>query len=217
MPVYGYCQCTVTIDTYATNTAMRNFPVSSWDGIRDAISAVPLCHPFWRVDPDLGLRPWKGPESPVSPQAPITPAFDVPLIPISHWVNGSAPPQYFRRTSSTPLPAVQHHIGPAQDEIDGGFWGRRHPCTEPDCDIVLSSAEHLVRHVNTVHKNLKPYPCTEPGCGKRFRDANARTVHVDTVHKNLRPYPCTEPGCGKRYASAQGLAKRVGRKHEGGG
>lgn len=235
---FDFTQCTVTIDAYATNTAMRNYPVSSWDGIRDEISAVPLRHPFWRADSDLGLRPWRGPELPFAPQAP-TPAFDIPLVPISHWVNGNGPLQPFgcpecptagtfqtvgllirhyrdqhSRASSTPLPPVRHHVGPEQDETDAAFWARRYPCTEPGCSLVLSSVRNRTRHVNVVHNNLKPYVCTEPGCDIRFGDTYARTVHVNTVHKDVKPHLCTEPGCNRRFRYASALNTHVDSAHK---
>lgn len=47
-------RCTVAIDTQATNSAMKNFPASLGDSIRELLSAVPFSHPLWHIDPPLG-------------------------------------------------------------------------------------------------------------------------------------------------------------------
>jgi hypothetical protein len=61
-PVNGFdfTGYTITINSKATNLAIRNFTPDSWEGIRQTILDVPLSHPFWRMDKDLGYKPWVG-------------------------------------------------------------------------------------------------------------------------------------------------------------
>jgi hypothetical protein len=59
---------------------MRNFTPDSWEGIRQMILDVPLSHPFWRVDKDLGRKPWVGPWDSEMETTPQTPPFSIPLV-----------------------------------------------------------------------------------------------------------------------------------------
>ncbi|KAH6623225.1 hypothetical protein F5144DRAFT_615065 [Chaetomium tenue] len=52
---FDWTQCTVTIDVKTTSLAMLNYEPKTWDGIRQLVSAVPLSHPLWEIDPTLGL------------------------------------------------------------------------------------------------------------------------------------------------------------------
>ncbi|KAM5349633.1 hypothetical protein ACJ41O_006138 [Fusarium nematophilum] len=51
---------TVAVDTWFTNKSMHRWATADWESIRSAITAVPLHHSFWRVDPALGSTIWKG-------------------------------------------------------------------------------------------------------------------------------------------------------------
>ncbi|KAK4238203.1 hypothetical protein C8A03DRAFT_44029 [Achaetomium macrosporum] len=59
-PIDGFDidQCTVTVETATTNTATGNFPATSWDGVRQALSRVPLSHPCGCIHPDTGGNLW---------------------------------------------------------------------------------------------------------------------------------------------------------------
>ncbi|KAH6847559.1 hypothetical protein B0I37DRAFT_391421 [Chaetomium sp. MPI-CAGE-AT-0009] len=81
--------CTVTIDAKATNLAMLNYETYSWDGIHEMLSAVPLSHPLWDIDPALSLRSWisNWHAAMPSPQPPRAP-FKIPLLPIDRPLAG---------------------------------------------------------------------------------------------------------------------------------
>ncbi|KAH8911519.1 hypothetical protein BR93DRAFT_990466, partial [Coniochaeta sp. PMI_546] len=89
-PVEGFDfgKCTVTIDTGFTNFAMYRFPPDSWERIRTIVSMVPLHHPLWRPDPDLGMAIWNGAYDGRSTPRPPTPLFDMPLLPLKLWIPG---------------------------------------------------------------------------------------------------------------------------------
>jgi hypothetical protein len=44
---WDFFTCTVTMDSVAVNMAMRDWPVTSWDIIRDTITRVPLSYLYW--------------------------------------------------------------------------------------------------------------------------------------------------------------------------
>ncbi|RTE68850.1 hypothetical protein BHE90_016772 [Fusarium euwallaceae] len=61
-PVNGIdlTKSTVGLDTWFTNSAMRNFATADWEAIRKDLAAIPLHHSFWRVDLALGNTIWEG-------------------------------------------------------------------------------------------------------------------------------------------------------------
>lgn len=142
---FDMARCTVTIDTQATNMAMGRSSVSSWDGIREILSAVPLSHPLWQLDPALGITSWTWQwHAQMTPQAPAT-AVQIPLLPLDPWLNGGSARQPLRcvecpnaefptigllvrhyqrchdRENSDPA-ADDDAPNPAQDEIDKQYW-----------------------------------------------------------------------------------------------
>ena len=80
----------------------------------------------------------------------------------------------------------------------------------------------LTRHVNRLHKQVKPYLC--PHCGKAFYDSWNMKNHVKRLHlgedlkknitnvKNLETLQCEH--CGKDYSSPSALATHVKVQHE---
>ncbi|KAL2193975.1 hypothetical protein P885DRAFT_43990, partial [Corynascus similis CBS 632.67] len=90
--------CTVTIDSQATNMAMKDYAVSSWDSIRRAISSVPWRHPYWRVNPLLDERCWVGTwhTGQVTARPIPEPTPSIPLVPIDHWLDATAPLPIFQ-------------------------------------------------------------------------------------------------------------------------
>ena len=158
---FNFDNCTVTIDSGATNMAMLNFSIATSDSIQQALASVPFSHPLWKIDLDLGCRSWVGAwdaHQQTLPQAPDPPEFEMPLLPIDHWLGRSdAPKQYqchkcpdgvrfqnigmwllhcreqHAQQSSTPLPAMQHRMAPEQDEIDRDYWEDVLVCKEPGC------------------------------------------------------------------------------------
>jgi uncharacterized Zn-finger protein len=59
-------------------------------------------------------------------------------------------------------------------------------CDYPNCSRSFKRAEHLKRHVRSLHTKEKPYLCPEPSCKKAFSRSDNLNQHTK-VHKNL-PY-----------------------------
>ncbi|KAI0253287.1 hypothetical protein BJV78DRAFT_1111697, partial [Lactifluus subvellereus] len=72
-----------------------------------------------------------------------------------------------RKRIPAPIP-VPHLIkksrGRRVPESDGA-QERTHICTVPGCSKSFARAEHLKRHVLSLHTHEKPFAC---GCGKTF-------------------------------------------------
>jgi hypothetical protein len=204
-------QCTVTIDAKQTNIAMKNYEASAWDSIRDIAKLVPLHHPFWRVDSNLGNTVWIGNQGQlVQPQAPV-PAFDMHLIPLDAWMTTNVLPHIFDCaecpcTFSNPGLLVRHcqiqHGGAFsapdcfEEDLDAAHWEYR--CDFPGCNRQFESAfnldSHRASHEAPTHK------CTWPGCDKAFAFKKNLDAHLRT-HKGETPYACDYAGCTKSFAS----------------
>lgn len=55
---------------------------------------------------------------------------------------------------------------------------RPYPCPLPECDRKFRRAEHLKRHLRTLHSNEKPYECPFPHCRKRFSRSDNLNQHT---------------------------------------
>ncbi|KAH6850199.1 hypothetical protein B0I37DRAFT_428192 [Chaetomium sp. MPI-CAGE-AT-0009] len=223
--------CTVTVDSQATNMAMRDFSAASWDSIRHALSRVPCTHPFWRVDADLGLRCWISTwDEPLATRPLPIPVPAMPITPIEPWLGVAASPQHYQCTECPGVvgfptaglllrhyqdshwgwPTTAEMTDAAQDSVDEAYWEEmreRLRCKEPGCGKICATAGSLRRHVETMHAVTRPiFPCTQPGCDKVYLDPANLQLHVKTKHSEVPPeYPCKEPGCGRIFTTAGNL------------
>ena len=70
-------------------------------------------------------------------------------------------------------------------------------CDWPGCDKQYNDKFHLKQHINSVHKNVKPYVCTESGCSFQTSYLNHYNDHLKSHYSPecLRKWPCDWPGC----------------------
>lgn len=66
-----------------------------------------------------------------------------------------------------------------------------HECLE--CSRTFQRRTDLERHVNAVHRQLKPYPCQI--CGVAFAEHYNLTRHITAVHERPK-HPCSACGFG---------------------
>ncbi|CAL1694831.1 unnamed protein product [Somion occarium] len=59
------------------------------------------------------------------------------------------------------------HVPTKQAVLEPGKR-RSFTCSMDGCGKVFSRAEHLRRHVRSIHMDEKPFKCEDPTCGKRF-------------------------------------------------
>ncbi len=93
---------------------------------------------------------------------------------------------------------------------------RRHEMSHTDtykcdqCQQQFNSRQHLDRHVNGVHKKLRPFSC--PDCDKSFLTKRDVDRHADAVHKKLKRYKCMH--CDKSYSGKPDLIRHVDVVHK---
>ena len=85
---------------------------------------------------------------------------------------------------------------------------RTHIC--PQCNAAFGRANHLKRHVQTIHEKCKDFVC--PECARAFGRADKLALHVRTVHQGWRGHVC--PQCAAAFSDPYSLTKHVKAVHE---
>ena len=55
-------------------------------------------------------------------------------------------------------------------------------CSEPGCEKEYFYKFTLIRHINTIHKKLKPYECKEDTCQRKFTEKRSVEDHCRSEH-----------------------------------
>ncbi|SPQ20051.1 b226b31c-ec1d-4b71-8ca7-9485d6eda6f1 [Thermothielavioides terrestris] len=230
---WDFFLCTVTIDSQATNMAMRNFAAGLWESIRQMIMAVQPSHTHWRLDKDLGLRSWVGEfETEPQPRQPPELPFEIPLVPIDSWLGESTTPPSLQCTMcpdagdfATPGLLVRHYreqhsqepsaagsVDPGQDKTDEAFWTEHLTCRQ--CAKPFSDPGCLVLHIKEQHSG-KTYPCPDPGCNESFTYLGTLRRHMALKHSDESPvrFPCTEMGCNSSFSRPDDRDRHVAQYH----
>ncbi len=77
------------------------------------------------------------------------------------------------------------------------------------CSESFAQKCYIKRHIDAVHRNLKPFPCTI--CDKSFSQKTHLITHIDAIHLKLKPFSCSL--CKKSCASKYNLKLHVDRVH----
>ncbi len=82
-------------------------------------------------------------------------------------------------------------------------------CPQCDHERYFCTKMSVARHINTVHKKLKPFLC--PTCGQSFARKTHLNSHFDTVHKNIKriSHPWTCALCGKHFACDRNMSRHM--------
>jgi hypothetical protein len=225
--------CTVTLDSWVTNKAMKNYATADWNTVRDLIYKVPLWHSYWRIDLELGNEIWKGAWDQSENAAPIppSPAFSMPLVPIELWTSGSAGAQdayifkceYCTESFDTTGPYVKHcrlqhdSEGLINLEEDKGLDDDVKEYWNTECKVckkVLASIAALHTHTASgIHTDKPLWECKD--CSKIFDSKGGRDSHLRHMHSREEKvlYPCDK--CDKKYASKTTLQKHIKQQHMG--
>lgn len=230
-------QCTVTIDTGATNVAMWNWKPEAWLSIRKTLESVPLEHPLWKIDNSLGQSVW-GITSASTGSEPTMPdpAFKIPLLSIDSWFSGQ--PVTLQCTEcgvdfQTIGQQLYHfrnmHASnnglhrPQNDTIEGvkeqetrnaTFWEGRvdglHLCGWTNCDRSFRYKQQRDDHQRT-HTGDRLFACDK--CD--FQGLSRQNLRHHKLH-HTKPIACTWPGCTMRFANKKPFEIHY-KVHEGGG
>lgn len=203
-------QCTITIDTFATNMAMWNYKPESWPGIRSVLSDVPLRHPLWSIEKSAGEEVWgAASDLAIAPIAPV-PEFDVPLIPIDAWFSGAALRprceqcnadfqslgslvQHCRNTHGSKATSTQASVNDAQDTIDAEYWQDKLRCSWAGCGRTFTQHSDRERHMR-MHTGDRRHRCDWLGCDYATIDPGHLVAHRRT-HVPDQRYACDWPDC----------------------
>jgi hypothetical protein len=90
------------------------------------------------------------------------------------------PPPTFAPAAPAPVMAAPSAAGPPVTEAD--LKARPFVCTVEGCGKAYIRAEHLKRHVRSIHTNDKPYECQYEGCGREFSRYDNLCQHYKGVH-----------------------------------
>ncbi|XP_059488301.1 zinc finger protein 271-like [Neocloeon triangulifer] len=74
----------------------------------------------------------------------------------------------------------------------------------PQCDLILSCKGGLVKHVDVVHKKLRPFLC--PVCGKSYPLKKSLEFHM-TMHTGEKNHVCKV--CGHKFARIENLKQHM--------
>jgi hypothetical protein len=202
---FDFTKCTVTVDAQCTNMGMKNYPVESWEGIREALEVVPLSHPFWRVDHDLGLWPWVGQLDRERQTVPRPPTIDeLPLVPIEHWIDGDTYIQNFNcgHCEGVQFPtaglllrhyqAHHDHGGSPYPQLDMDAWKEQFKVFN---ETFRSGKAPTLR-------TWRKLECRESGCPETFALYEARRNHERKAHpETFQGLKCRKPGCDETFVT----------------
>ena len=82
-------------------------------------------------------------------------------------------------------------------------------CSE--CQKAFFTRSHLLKHINSVHRGLKPYKCNS--CEQSFFHSSGLKTHIKNVHEGRRDHNCN--ACPKSFSTAPKLKRHIDVVHKG--
>lgn len=77
----------------------------------------------------------------------------------------------------------------------------------PECNKPFSTNGNLKNHIQTIHKNIRPYKCPFENCTKEYSNQSRLDVHIRT-HTGTKPFIC--PVCSKTFNEKGNLKTHIG-------
>ncbi|PXF42936.1 Zinc finger and BTB domain-containing protein 14 [Gracilariopsis chorda] len=77
------------------------------------------------------------------------------------------------------------------------------------CKREFSGVSNLNKHINGVHRRIRPFVCHK--CGSAFQYKSMLKNHENSVHLGIRPYECSH--CTKRFTDKSNRSKHMNNLH----
>lgn len=81
--------------------------------------------------------------------------------------------------------------------------------TCPICRQDFSGVSNLNKHINGVHRKIKPFKCQK--CEARFQYKSGLVSHENSVHLRIKPHRCWH--CGKLFSDKSNMNKHASNLH----
>ena len=78
------------------------------------------------------------------------------------------------------------------------------------CDTSFSQKRHLNRHIESVHKGIKPFKCKY--CDASFSQKENLRGHIESVHERKKPFKCN--ACDASFSQKCDLNRHIESVHE---
>ena len=75
------------------------------------------------------------------------------------------------------------------------------------CDANFKFKQNRDRHINEVHRGLRPHECDYPRCKRAFKNLSGLKQHKKTVHEKARPFKCEL--CDRAFGQRNHLSQHV--------
>jgi uncharacterized Zn-finger protein len=101
----------------------------------------------------------------------------------------------------------------ARKQTKRRFSEKRYKCEYKECNKTFITSSHLKRHINSIHKKLKPFKCDYNMCDYSCAQSYDLKKHFNSVHKKLKPFKCDYYECGYNSANYYDLKLHINSVH----
>ena len=100
---------------------------------------------------------------------------------------------------------------PSKPKIEKTSKPKAYKCCYTGCDKKYTRQYSLKRHIDTVHKRLRPFACTYDSCDMTFGLKQTLDSHIRFKHTKQRNYRCST--CSQMFITSGNLNAHIHAKH----
>ncbi len=86
-------------------------------------------------------------------------------------------------------------------------------CQYNECNRSFKASKELKRHINEVHKNLKPFECNRKNCDQKFSRNSILNEHIKR-HLNIKQFKCQYNECDRSFVTSYELKNHINSVHK---